>query len=147
MSESLMHDRGRGPEIRGTRVTVYDLIPYFVSPQYTESQLCQLYQVSPEQIAAARAYVLNHFADVMAKNAAIDERHRRGMEAQNTPEFLERSRKTRQELLLYKVFIEEQKAKHEGALAYSEADRIERLQQFKEWLLTREKKQMVGGVV
>lgn len=34
MSNELMHDRGRGPEIIGTRITVYNLLPYFSTAPY-----------------------------------------------------------------------------------------------------------------
>jgi uncharacterized protein (DUF433 family) len=86
MADSLIHDRGRGPELIGTRITVYNLIPYFLDPTATEDYLCRLYDLTREQVAAARAYVMTNFAEVMAANARIDERLRREYEAQDTPE-------------------------------------------------------------
>jgi len=91
MNESLIHDRGRGPELIGTRITVYNLIPYFLDPTATEDYLCRLYDLTREQVAAARAYVMTNFAEVMAANARIDERLRREYEAQDTPEFRARA--------------------------------------------------------
>ena len=35
MTTDLIHDRGRGPEIVGTRITVYDLLPDFLDPRVT----------------------------------------------------------------------------------------------------------------
>ena len=31
MANDLIHDRGRGPEIVGTRITVYNLLPHLLS--------------------------------------------------------------------------------------------------------------------
>jgi hypothetical protein len=44
------------PEIIGPRLTVYHLMPYFLDPTVTEAYLCRLYQLTPEQVSAARAY-------------------------------------------------------------------------------------------
>src|SRR5437879_4760919 len=37
MANDLIHDRGRGPEIVGTRITVYNLLPHFLDPTATEA--------------------------------------------------------------------------------------------------------------
>ena len=73
MSIDIIHDRGRGPEIVGTRITVYDLLPYFLEPDTTEAFICRIYDfLTPQQVAAARAYVLNHFEAVMAEHQRIE---------------------------------------------------------------------------
>ena len=59
MTSDLIRDRGCGPEISGTRITVYDLLPHFLQPDDTESYICKLYDLTPEQVAAARAYVIS----------------------------------------------------------------------------------------
>lgn len=86
MGESLIHDRGRGPELIGTRITVYNLIPHFLDPTATEDYVCRLYDLTPEQVAAARAYVMTNHVKVMAAHERIEERIRREAEAQDTPE-------------------------------------------------------------
>src|SRR4051794_24070519 len=41
MATELIHDRGRGPELVGTRITVQDLFPYFLDPTATEAYVCK----------------------------------------------------------------------------------------------------------
>ena len=82
MEHPLIHDRGRGPELKGTRTTVFNLIPDFFNPNVTEQQVCEEYHLTPEQVAAMRAYLLRNYAAVMADNAKIEERLRKGVEAQ-----------------------------------------------------------------
>ncbi len=65
MDNNLIHDRGRGPELVGTRITVYNLLPYFLDPTVTEEYVCGIYELTPEQVAAARAYVFENFEEVM----------------------------------------------------------------------------------
>jgi len=91
MSIDVIHDRGRGPEIVGTRITVYDLLPYFLEPDTTEALICRIYDfLTPQQVAAARAYVLNHFQAVMAEHQRIEVR----LAAGNPPEVVERLERT-----------------------------------------------------
>src|SRR5437868_407840 len=40
---SLIQDRGRGPEIAGTRITVYHLLQSFLDPTVTEEEICRVY--------------------------------------------------------------------------------------------------------
>jgi hypothetical protein len=37
MADDIIHDRGRGPELVGTRIAVQDLFPDFVDPTATEA--------------------------------------------------------------------------------------------------------------
>lgn len=55
MGSDLIHDRGRGPEIVGTRITVYNLLPYFLDETATEAFLCRPYKLTPAVAYAARA--------------------------------------------------------------------------------------------
>jgi hypothetical protein len=74
MTSALIHDRGRGPEIIGTRITVYNLLTHFLDPTMTEARICIVNDLTPEQVAAARAYVLNHADTVLAEHLRIEER-------------------------------------------------------------------------
>jgi uncharacterized protein (DUF433 family) len=103
---SLIHDRGRGPEIIGTRITVYNLLPHFLDANSTEEQLCAWYELSPEQVAAARAYVLNHFEHVMAEHRRIEER----LNAENSPTVLEQTRAVRDKLKRFKEWLDQKEA-------------------------------------
>ncbi|MGC8644602.1 MAG: hypothetical protein ACP5XB_32455 [Isosphaeraceae bacterium] len=89
MTTDLIHDRGRGPELVGTRITIYNLLPHFLDPTATEAYICQLYDLSPEQVSAARAYVLNHPDTVLARHLAIEARMAEG----NPPEVIEQAKR------------------------------------------------------
>lgn len=113
----LMYDRGRGPELCRTRITVYDLIPYFEKGTFSDEFLCDLFRISREELDALRQYIADHRDEVMAENARIDERHRRGMEAQNTPEFRARSEESRRRLLAFRDWLSARKARGEPMTA------------------------------
>lgn len=83
MADTLIHDRGRGPEIVGTRITVYNLLPDFLDPATTEAWLCRVYSLTPEQVAAARAYVLQHADTVLAEHLQIEARIAAGVSAED----------------------------------------------------------------
>lgn len=99
----MIHDRGRGPEIVGTRITVYSLLEHFLDPTVTEDLLCRLYELTPEQVAAARAYVLNHVDSVLAEHLDIEAR----LAAGNPPEVIERAEKTRAAFLSFRRWLAE----------------------------------------
>ena len=103
MAESLIHDRGRGPEILGTRITIYNLLPHFLDPSETEEQICRFYKLTPEQVSAARAYVLENADVVLAQHLRIEERLRAG----NPPEVIEAARRTHERLLAFKEWLRE----------------------------------------
>ncbi len=101
MAADLIQDRGRGPEIAGTRMTVYDLLPYFLDAAATEAYICRLYELTPEQVAAARAYVLNNLEPVLAEHLKIEAR----MAAGNPPEVIEQAKKTHAAFLSFKQWL------------------------------------------
>ena len=82
MATDLIHDRGRGPEILGTRITVFNLLPHFLDPTATEAYICRLYELSPQQVAAARAYVLNNPDTVLSEHLEIERKIAAGNPAQ-----------------------------------------------------------------
>jgi uncharacterized protein (DUF433 family) len=49
-------DRGDGPKIQGTRITVYDVF-YYRSCGRTHQEIMTILQISPEQLAAALCYI------------------------------------------------------------------------------------------
>ena len=91
MESDLIHDRGRGPELVGTRITVYNLLPHFLDPTATEDMLCREYDLTPEQVAAMRAYALHHADTVLAEHLRIEERFAAG----NPPEVIRQATETR----------------------------------------------------
>ena len=70
----LLHDRGRGPEIRGTRITVYNLLPHLLDPTATEDYIARVNQLTPDQVASAQAYILNNPDTVLAEHLRIEQK-------------------------------------------------------------------------
>ncbi len=101
MANDLIHDRGRGPEIVGTRITVYNLLPHFLDATATEASIYRRYELTPEQVAAARAYVLNNADTVLARHLDIEAR----MAAGNPPEVKERAQQTHAAFLRFKDWL------------------------------------------
>ncbi len=67
-------DRGRGPEIQGTRITVYDVIDYW-KDDWRASQIAAVFRLPIEDIEAAIDYIERHEAEVMADYEQIVARH------------------------------------------------------------------------
>jgi hypothetical protein len=123
MPENLIHDRGRGPELIGTRTTVFNLLPYFLDPSVTENYICQMNGVTPEQVAAARAYILHHADTVLMEHLQIEER----LAAGNPPEVIERAKKSHDNLLKFKEWLQKNSAGNSRNLE-------SQLPPFKQWL-------------
>jgi uncharacterized protein (DUF433 family) len=139
MTSDLIHDRGRGPELVGTRITVYDLLVHFLVPEDTEAYICKLYDLTPEQVAAARAYVLNNPEPVLARHLEIEARNAAG----NPPELIEQAKKTHETFLKFKQWISERdKARAEEVAAESAATEagagVHPFPSFREWISQRE---------
>src|SRR5215468_836296 len=58
-------NRGRGPEIEGTRITVYDVLDY-VSQGWHRDRIAALFRLSSRDIQVALDYIDQHHDDVMA---------------------------------------------------------------------------------
>ncbi|MGP0069913.1 MAG: hypothetical protein ACLQGP_40715 [Isosphaeraceae bacterium] len=139
MISDLIHDRGRGPEIIGTRITVYNLLPDFLDPTVTEAGICQLYDLNAEQVAAARAYVLNNPDTVLARHLQIEAR----MAAGNPPEMIEQAKQTRALFLEFKDWlVERELAGDQGQPVESRSSGVlngsRPFPTFREWLAGRE---------
>lgn len=81
MRKSTIHDRGRGPEIEGTRITVYDVMDYYLDGWSAPRIATWLSQSTPD-IEAAIEYIDAHRAELEVKYRKIVERSERG----NSPE-------------------------------------------------------------
>jgi uncharacterized protein (DUF433 family) len=103
MATELIHS---GPEIIGTRINVYHLLPYFLDPTATEAQIAALYELTVEQVAAARAYVLNNPDTVLARHQEIEAR----LAAGNPPEILEQAKQTHESFLKFKQWLNDRQA-------------------------------------
>ena len=74
-NNSVIVDRGRGPEIVGTRITVYDVLDYHQHGWHRD-RIAALFRLSSRDIQAAIDYIEAHEADVMADYNRILQRHR-----------------------------------------------------------------------
>jgi uncharacterized protein (DUF433 family) len=79
--EPEIHDRGRGPEIKGTRITVYDVMDYY-KHGWSHATIAAIFRLSSAEIIAAIEYIEAHKSEVEADYQKILERHARG----NSPE-------------------------------------------------------------
>ena len=68
-------DRGRGPEIMGTRITVYDVVDY-LQEGWRYDQIAGLFRLPPEDIQAALQYIEDHKDEVMTAYQQILAWHR-----------------------------------------------------------------------
>jgi uncharacterized protein (DUF433 family) len=81
MLEAKIVKTGRGPEIAGTRITVYDVIPYYTTGWHRDLIADNL-ELSSQQVEAAVRYIEENQDEVMASYQKNMERIRRG----NPPE-------------------------------------------------------------
>jgi len=88
-----IHDRGRGPELKGTRITVYDIVPYRLAG-WTVPAIAELFSLSTREVDALCQYMDDHHGDVMAHHWKIEARNARG----NPPEVEEKLRASREKL-------------------------------------------------
>lgn len=75
-------DRGRGPEIEGTRITVYDVMDY-LKGDWRAPQISAVFRLPLEDIEAAIDYIERHKTEVQADYEQILARHQ---QARYSPE-------------------------------------------------------------
>jgi uncharacterized protein (DUF433 family) len=82
-SESIqIVDRGRGPQLSTSRVTVQDLVPYFQEGCSYEEIVRWIPSLTPEEIAVVERYYREHQQELDQEDRAIRERSARN---QNLP--------------------------------------------------------------
>jgi uncharacterized protein (DUF433 family) len=133
MASNLIQDRGRGPEITGTRITVYNLLQSFLDPRVTEEEICRVYGLAPEQVAAARAYVLSNPDTVLAEHLRIEEK----LAAENPPEVRQQAERAKATFKSFKDWLAEREAA--GAVEDGAGERPHRFPTFREWLAEKAK--------
>jgi uncharacterized protein (DUF433 family) len=72
--ESAIINRGRGPEIAGTRITVYDVMDY-LKHGWPRDRIAALFRLSSRDVQAAIDYVEQHREQVEADYQGILNRH------------------------------------------------------------------------
>jgi uncharacterized protein (DUF433 family) len=93
-------DRGRGPEIIGTRITVYDVFHYMEHGWSREDTLTYL-PITGEQYDQAVEYITDHRDDVLAEHRRIEERNARG----NPPEIRARLEESHRRFQKFKEWL------------------------------------------
>jgi uncharacterized protein (DUF433 family) len=86
-------DVGRGPQIAGTRITVYDIMDY-LKQDWHHTAIAAWLRISSTQVLAAIQYIDEHRAEVEAEYRRILEREARG----NPPEIEEKRAASRAKL-------------------------------------------------
>ena len=89
-----IYDRGRGPELKRIRITVYDVLHY-LEGGWTAEQIAPVLSISIAEVEALTRYIEEHRDEVMAVHRKIEERNARG----NPPEVEERLRGSHERLL------------------------------------------------
>jgi uncharacterized protein (DUF433 family) len=74
-------DRGDGPKIQGTRITVYTILEYLRAGR-TRDWIAAMLHLSSEQVQAAMDYIHDHDTQVNAEYATIVARIEKGNAAQ-----------------------------------------------------------------
>jgi len=74
-------DRGRGPELKGTRITVYTILEYLIGA-WEKHRIAVLLNLKEDQVQAAIDYIEEHDLEVLRNYVKILERIRAG----NPPE-------------------------------------------------------------
>lgn len=108
-----MYDRGRGPELRSCRITVYDLIPYLEHGDFRDAEMLELWRITAAELDALKQYIAEHRDEVMAVHRQIEERIRREMAAQQTPEFQARFWWNRDRLKQFRTWLRERQMQAE----------------------------------
>ena len=76
-------DRGRGPELAGTRFTVFDVIPYWKKGRLPD-YIAAVSGLSVDQVQTLVKYIEDHKEEVLALNEKIEERIAKGNSAEIT---------------------------------------------------------------
>jgi uncharacterized protein (DUF433 family) len=95
-------NRGRGPEIEGTRITVYDVWDY-LKLGWHHTEIAALFRVSSDQVRAAADYIDQNKSEVLQNYQRIVDRHRN---YQYSPEVQEKLAQCRAKLEARKAEIE-----------------------------------------
>ncbi len=106
-------DRGRGPEIEGTRITVYDVVDYW-RKGWQHEQIAGLFRLPPDDVQEAIRYIEQHHDEVMADYQKIVDRHRNYEYPPEVKDKLRRSREKFQARLAELRALNTTEAQHAG---------------------------------
>src|SRR5437868_1402639 len=75
-------DRGRGPQLSTSRITVLDMVPYFQRASTTAEILRWLPTLSEDEIVVAQAYYRKHQEEMDKRDAAANAYRKEQIEKQ-----------------------------------------------------------------
>jgi uncharacterized protein (DUF433 family) len=97
-------NRGRGPELEGTRITVYDVWDYAKHNDH-HTYIAAILGISSDEVLTALDYIEQHKAEVVAEYKKILDRHAQG----NPPEIEALRKQSHRNLLALKKQLNAQK--------------------------------------
>jgi hypothetical protein len=101
-ADAVLIDERNGTMVaRSNGLSTIGTLPHFLDPTATEDFICQLYEFTREQVASARAYVLNNPDTVMAQHLEIEARMAEG----NGPEVIAQAERTHAAFLDFKRWL------------------------------------------
>lgn len=107
---SVIIDRGRGSEIAGTRITIYNVLDYSRHGHH-HTYIAAILRISSAEVLAALKYIEEHHDEVMADYQEILDRAKRG----NPPEVRAKLKQSRQKLLALKKQLRKKSQKSRNA--------------------------------
>ena len=128
MSEKrpLIRDRGRGPELVNSRITVFDLLPNLMDPARTDAEILAWYPtIDRTQLAAVRAYALEYAERLLPEQREWEARP----EPRNPPEVAAQRVETRERFRLFREWVD-----GGGTVGPTQRDTFAR---FRAWLARR----------
>lgn len=111
MHKPEIHDRGRGPEIKGTRITVYDVMDYYTQG-WDAHRIVTALPIGTDEAQCAIDYIRSHREEVEANYRRIVARAEEG----NPPEIEARLAANRPKFLAWKEKVIREAA-HRRSLA------------------------------
>jgi uncharacterized protein (DUF433 family) len=132
--DDIISDSGRGPEIRGTRITVYDVLAY-LDEGFTPDEIASYLSLTTAQTAAAVRYVEGQRDRLTAEARRAEERRSEG----NPPAVAEALEETSQRFQLFRQWLAERRRAENGSAAPRRPDdararRAQLLAEFDAWL-------------
>jgi uncharacterized protein (DUF433 family) len=142
MANGASHNEDRGHEIIGMRLTVYNLLPDFMDPEMTEAEICRFYELTPQQVAPARAYILNNPETVLTRHLEIEARNAAG----NSPELKERMKRNHVVFEEFRRWLEKRRTEDplKGRDDERASSKSHLIPTFREWLAEQESRSVEG---
>jgi uncharacterized protein (DUF433 family) len=112
-----IHDRGRGPEIKGTRITVYDVMDYSEHGD-DRAYIASILRLTPEEVDVAIRYIEQHKAELWPKY----QRMLAWAEEGNPPHVLEKLQRSHEKMMARRRALEQRAAERNAAGHAGEAD-------------------------